>query len=92
LATTATLYYSGKKFISCVDRCARNGGDRRAQLSLLRVKASSDDTSTSGDELIEELQAKWDAVENKSTVLTYAGGAIVAVSLASVIVGAVICA
>jgi hypothetical protein len=56
------------------------------------VKASSDDTSTSGDELIEELKAKWDAVENKSTVLTYAGGAIVAVWLASVIVGAVICA
>jgi hypothetical protein len=59
------------------------------RLSLLRVKASDDDTSTSGDELIEELKAKWDAVENKSTVLTYAGGAIVAVWLASVIVGAV---
>ena len=32
---------------------------------------------------------QWDAVENKSTVLTYAGGAIVAVWLSSVIVGAV---
>ncbi|KAL6635072.1 hypothetical protein ACP70R_027743 [Stipagrostis hirtigluma subsp. patula] len=62
------------------------------RLSVLRVKASSDDTSTSaasGDELIEDLKAKWDAVENKSTVLTYAGGAIVAVWLSSVIVGAV---
>jgi hypothetical protein len=61
----------------------------RLSLSLLRAKASDDDTSTSGDELIEELQAKWDAVENKSTVLTYAGGAIVAVWLSSVIVRAV---
>ncbi|XP_006647845.1 protein CURVATURE THYLAKOID 1A, chloroplastic [Oryza brachyantha] len=63
------------------------------RLSLLRlIKASSDDTSTSaptGDELVEDLKAKWDAVENKSTVLTYAGGAIVAVWLSSVIVGAV---
>ncbi|KAF0932520.1 hypothetical protein E2562_010409 [Oryza meyeriana var. granulata] len=61
------------------------------RLSLLLVKASSDDTSTSaasGDELIEDLKAKWDAVENKSTVLTYAGGAIVALWLSSVIVGA----
>ncbi|KAL5211715.1 hypothetical protein ABZP36_022562 [Zizania latifolia] len=62
------------------------------RLSLLRVKASSDDTSASaesGDELIEDLKAKWDAVENKSTVLTYAGGAVVALWLSSVIVGAV---
>ncbi|BAF09935.1 Os02g0731600, partial [Oryza sativa Japonica Group] len=58
----------------------------------LRARASSDDTSSSaatGDELIEDLKAKWDAVENKSTVLTYAGGAIIALWLSSVIVGAV---
>ncbi|KAF2946800.1 hypothetical protein DAI22_02g321700 [Oryza sativa Japonica Group] len=62
------------------------------RLSLLRARASSDDTSSSaatGDELIEDLKAKWDAVENKSTVLTYAGGAIIALWLSSVIVGAV---
>uniref|UniRef100_A0A0D9VKM3 Cyanobacterial aminoacyl-tRNA synthetase CAAD domain-containing protein n=1 Tax=Leersia perrieri TaxID=77586 RepID=A0A0D9VKM3_9ORYZ len=62
------------------------------RLSLLRVKASSDDTSSSaatGDELIEDLKAKWDAVEDKTTVLTYAGGAIVALWISSVIVGAV---
>uniref|UniRef100_A0ACD5Z3E8 Uncharacterized protein n=1 Tax=Avena sativa TaxID=4498 RepID=A0ACD5Z3E8_AVESA len=62
------------------------------RLSLLWAKASSDDTSTSaasGDELVDDLKAKWDAVENKSTVLTYAGGAIVAVWFSSVIVGAV---
>uniref|UniRef100_A0ACD5ZL89 Uncharacterized protein n=1 Tax=Avena sativa TaxID=4498 RepID=A0ACD5ZL89_AVESA len=62
------------------------------RLSLLRVKASSDDTSTSaasGDELVDDLKAKWDAVENKSTVLTYAAGAIVATWFSSVVVGAV---
>ncbi|XP_044952209.1 protein CURVATURE THYLAKOID 1A, chloroplastic [Hordeum vulgare subsp. vulgare] len=62
------------------------------RLSLLPAKASSDDTSTSaasGDELVDDLKAKWDAVENKSTVLTYAGGAIVAVWFSSVIVGAI---
>ncbi|TVU28354.1 hypothetical protein EJB05_19870 [Eragrostis curvula] len=62
------------------------------RLSLLRAKASSEDTSisgASGDELINDLKAKWDAVENKTTVLTYAGGAILAVWLSSVIVGAV---
>ncbi|AQK55119.1 Protein CURVATURE THYLAKOID 1A, chloroplastic [Zea mays] len=60
------------------------------RLSLLRVKASSDDSSAaSGDELIADLKAKWDAVENKSTVLTYAGGAVVALWLTSVIVGAI---
>jgi hypothetical protein len=32
---------------------------------------------------------QWDAVENKSTVLTYAGGAIVGVWFSSVVVGAV---
>ncbi|KAM0910715.1 hypothetical protein ACQ4PT_013954 [Festuca glaucescens] len=62
------------------------------RISLLRVKASSDDTSTSaasGDELVDDLKAKWDAVENKSTVLTYAGGAIVGLWFSSVVVGAV---
>ncbi|RLN08120.1 protein CURVATURE THYLAKOID 1A, chloroplastic-like [Panicum miliaceum] len=60
------------------------------RLSLLRAKASSDDTSAaSGDEIIADLKAKWDAVENKTTVITYAGGAIVALWLTSVIVGAI---
>jgi len=57
------------------------------RLSLLRAKASDDDTSA--DELIADLKAKWDAVENKTTVITYAGGAILALWLTSVIVGAI---
>jgi len=59
------------------------------RLSLLRVKAASEDTSASADELIEDLKAKWDAVEDKPTVLLYGGGAIVALWLTSVVVGAI---
>ena len=59
------------------------------RLSLLRAKAASEDTSASGDELIEDLKAKWDAVEDKPTVLLYGGGAVVALWLTSVVVGAI---
>ncbi|KAL6838632.1 hypothetical protein ACP4OV_031589 [Aristida adscensionis] len=59
------------------------------RLSLLRARAASEDTSASGDELIADLKAKWDAVEDKPTVLLYGGGAIVAVWLSSVVVGAI---
>ncbi|CAL5052311.1 unnamed protein product [Urochloa decumbens] len=59
------------------------------RLSLLRVKAASEDTSASGDEIIEDLKAKWDAVEDKPTVLLYGGGAVVALWLTSVVVGAI---
>ncbi|KAL2490295.1 Protein CURVATURE THYLAKOID 1A [Abeliophyllum distichum] len=59
--------------------------------SLLQVKASSsDETSTvDANELVTDLKEKWDAVENKSTVLIYGGGAIVGIWLASTVVGAV---
>ncbi len=62
------------------------------KFSLLQTKASSsEETSTSVDanELFTDLKQKWDAVENKSTVLLYGGGAIVAVWLSSILVGAV---
>ncbi|KAG6663616.1 protein CURVATURE THYLAKOID 1A, chloroplastic-like [Carya illinoinensis] len=58
--------------------------------SLLQVRASSsEDTSLDTGELFTGLKEKWDAVENKSTVLLYGGGAIVAVWLSAVVVGAV---
>ncbi|KQK18667.1 protein CURVATURE THYLAKOID 1A, chloroplastic [Brachypodium distachyon] len=57
--------------------------------SLLRVKAASEDTSASGDELIEDLKAKWEAVEDKPTFLLYGGGAVVALWLTTVVVGAI---
>ncbi|XP_047969686.1 protein CURVATURE THYLAKOID 1A, chloroplastic-like [Salvia hispanica] len=54
------------------------------------VKASSsDESSLDSNELFADLKEKWDAIENKSTVLTYGGGAIVAIWFASVVVGAV---
>ncbi|RYR23980.1 hypothetical protein Ahy_B02g057472 [Arachis hypogaea] len=44
---------------------------------LLQTRASSEESGS------------WDAVENKSTVLLYGGGAIVAVWLSSILVGAI---
>ncbi|KAF7107932.1 hypothetical protein CFC21_108509 [Triticum aestivum] len=57
--------------------------------SLLRVKAASDDTSASGDEIIEDLKGKWEAIEDKPTFLLYSGGAVVALWLTTVVVGAI---
>ncbi|XP_078159847.1 CURVATURE THYLAKOID 1A-like protein [Carex rostrata] len=59
------------------------------RFTLLRAKATSEDTSISSDELIADLKAKWDGIENKSTVFLYGGGAIVAVWLSSVVVSAI---
>ncbi|XP_059302805.1 protein CURVATURE THYLAKOID 1A, chloroplastic-like [Lycium ferocissimum] len=57
---------------------------------LLQVKASSsEETSVDTSEFLTELKEKWDAIEDKSTVLLYGGGAIVAVWLSSIVVGAV---
>ncbi|XP_042463786.1 protein CURVATURE THYLAKOID 1A, chloroplastic-like [Zingiber officinale] len=60
-------------------------------LSSLRVRASSSEDSSSvvGDDLLADLKEKWDALENKSTVLLYGGGALVALWLSSILVGAV---
>ncbi|XP_059312539.1 protein CURVATURE THYLAKOID 1A, chloroplastic [Lycium ferocissimum] len=59
--------------------------------SLLQVKASSSEESGAVDtsELLSDLKEKWDAVDNKSTVIIYGGGAIVAVWLSSIVVGAI---
>ncbi|URE18296.1 hypothetical protein MUK42_12643 [Musa troglodytarum] len=63
------------------------------RFSSLRVRASSSSEESSGsvqtDELLADLKGKWDSIENKSTVFLYGGGAIVAVWLSSIIVGAV---
>ncbi|KAG1358740.1 Protein CURVATURE THYLAKOID 1A, chloroplastic [Cocos nucifera] len=61
------------------------------RFSSLQVRAtsSSEETSSSPDELLEDLKQKWDAIENKSTIFLYGGGAIVAVWLSSIVVGAI---
>ncbi|CAK9176958.1 unnamed protein product [Ilex paraguariensis] len=61
------------------------------RLSLFKIKASSsEETSESveGGEVFSNLKDKWDAIENKSTVVLYGGGAVVAVWLSAVIVDA----
>ncbi|KAI3764369.1 hypothetical protein L2E82_14376 [Cichorium intybus] len=59
--------------------------------SLFHVKASEDASPSSidTDELFTDLKAKWDAVENKPTVIIYGGGGVVAIWLSSVIIGAI---
>ncbi|XVF33229.1 hypothetical protein REPUB_Repub17cG0150100 [Reevesia pubescens] len=58
------------------------------RFSLLQTKAS-EETSVDAGELFTDLKEKWDKIENKSTVLLYGGGAIVAVWLSSIIVSAI---
>ncbi|GMI66795.1 CURVATURE THYLAKOID 1A [Hibiscus trionum] len=57
------------------------------RFSLLQTKASEE--TVDAGELFTDLKEKWDKVENKSTVLLYGGGAIVAVWLSSILVGAI---
>lgn len=58
------------------------------RFSSFQVKASSTE-ETSTEDLLADLKEKWDKLENKSTVLLYGGGAIVAVWLSSVAVSAI---
>lgn len=58
--------------------------------SLLQTRASSEESSpVDANELFTDLKEKWDAVENKTTVLLYGGGALVAVWLSSILVSAI---
>ncbi|OVA01889.1 Cyanobacterial aminoacyl-tRNA synthetase [Macleaya cordata] len=66
--------------------------ESNSRFSSLRIRASSSEETSSSVEVeavFEDLKAKWDALENKSTVLLYGGGALVAVWLSSVVVGAI---
>ncbi|KAL0712430.1 hypothetical protein Bca4012_019408 [Brassica carinata] len=67
-------------------------GNGLQKVELMKMRASSsDETSTSIDtnELFTDLKEKWDGLENKTTVIIYGGGAIVAVWLSSILVGAI---
>ncbi|KAJ4905562.1 hypothetical protein Rs2_09220 [Raphanus sativus] len=59
--------------------------------SMKTRASSSEDTSASIDtnEIFRDLKEKWDGLENKSTVIIYGGGAVVAVWLSSIVVGAI---
>ena len=60
--------------------------------SLFQVNASSSSEESGAvdtGELLSDLKEKWDALDNKSTVIIYGGGAIIAVWLSSIVVGAI---
>ncbi|KAM7472265.1 hypothetical protein LguiA_010448 [Lonicera macranthoides] len=59
--------------------------------SLFQIKASSSEETSGVDagEVFADLKEKWDAIEDKSTVLLYGGGAIVGIWLSSIVVGAI---
>ncbi|CAN1793767.1 Protein CURVATURE THYLAKOID 1A, chloroplastic [Linum perenne] len=60
------------------------------RFSSLKIRASSsEETSVDTNEIFSDLKDKWDALENKSTVLLYGGGGIVGVWLSSTLVGAI---
>ncbi|KAL4203596.1 hypothetical protein AMTRI_Chr01g104740 [Amborella trichopoda] len=61
---------------------------QKIALSPIRA-SSSNDPSSSTEDILSDLKEKWDAVENKSTVLIYGGGALVALWLSSVVLGAI---
>ena len=57
---------------------------------MFRVKASEDASSSiDTNELFNDLKEKWDAVENKPTVIIFGAGGAFAVWLSSVVIGAI---
>ncbi|PIA49171.1 hypothetical protein AQUCO_01300199v1 [Aquilegia coerulea] len=59
------------------------------RFSSLQVRATEETGSAEAGEIFSDIKEKWDAVENKSTVLLYGGGAIVGIWLSSTLVGAI---
>jgi hypothetical protein len=69
---------------------------RRAEsmrLNPVPIRAVSDDSTSDStaqiQEFVEDLKAKWEQTENKTTVGIYVGGALVALWLSSTVVGAI---
>ncbi|CAN0825152.1 Protein CURVATURE THYLAKOID 1A, chloroplastic [Linum grandiflorum] len=67
--------------------CLRFSGSGRrlcsSRFPSVKIRASSSEETTAADtnEIFTDLKDKWDALENKSTVVLYGGGAVVAVWL-----------
>ncbi|KAK1364258.1 putative cyanobacterial aminoacyl-tRNA synthetase, CAAD domain, protein CURVATURE THYLAKOID 1 [Heracleum sosnowskyi] len=57
--------------------------------SQFQIKASSTEETIDSGEVFTDIKEKWDAVENKSTVLLYGGGALVGIWISSILIGAV---
>ncbi|CAH1411984.1 unnamed protein product [Lactuca virosa] len=55
---------------------------------MFQIKASEDASfAPDANELFNDLKEKWNALENKSTVVVYGGGAVVAIWISSILVG-----
>ncbi|KAH9547527.1 hypothetical protein CY35_11G038000 [Sphagnum magellanicum] len=85
--TASALCSSSSSSASLFLRSSIHSGT--VSLSARREDDSTPDAAKQFEELYTDLKAKWDGVENKTTVGVYAGGAIVALWLSSTIVGAI---
>lgn len=87
---SAVPYLPPPRFSACSFGSSIKQVSESRRRPLLHTRASSEETSSvDAGELFTDLKEKWDALENKSTVLLYGGGAIVAVWLSSIIVSAI---
>ncbi|CAN1237574.1 Protein CURVATURE THYLAKOID 1A, chloroplastic [Linum grandiflorum] len=79
-AGSSSLRFSGSGRLLCSSR-----------FPSVKIRASSSEETATADtnEIFTDLKDKWDALENKSTVVLYGGGAVVAVWLSSILVGAI---
>ncbi|CAO2169166.1 unnamed protein product [Urochloa humidicola] len=59
-----------------------------SQLPITATRFSEESDSAEDDELLSELRDKWDAMENKSSLLLYGSGAILTVWISLVVVRA----
>merc|ERR1712233_149761 len=82
---SARKVFSGVPLAKSVQTARRS---RQVAAHATRPTGSGTDT-VDVDNLVKDLQDKWDRVENKTSVAVYAGGAVVALWLSSTIVGAV---
>ncbi|PWA17132.1 hypothetical protein CTI12_AA630320 [Artemisia annua] len=53
---------------------------------MFQIKASEGTSPVDANELFDDLKEKWDALENKSTVIVYGGGAVFAIWLFSIFI------
>ncbi|KAI3975206.1 hypothetical protein MKX01_020607 [Papaver californicum] len=83
-------YLPPRPSVSSFSTSIKNYPESCSRFSTLRVKAEETSSgSVEVNDLIEDLKEKWDGLENKSTVLIYGGGGLVALWLSTVVVGAI---
>ncbi|GBG68858.1 hypothetical protein CBR_g3552 [Chara braunii] len=77
-------------FPSAIPRNAESSWKLQRRRVLVRAQADdSSELTDQAEQLLKDLQAKWDAVEDKTSVAVYGGGAIFALWFSSTIIGAI---